>query len=446
MALAETLGLVKLKRNSKPDDSHFDLFRDRLMFPIFSATADVIGFGGRTLQPEGLPKYLNSSDSPVFNKSRVLYGIHETGKFIRAEDCAIVVEGYMDAIALYTAGIKNVVAILGTAFTPEHAKVLKRYSLNVIMLLDGDEAGLNGAERSLPILLAAGLTARGFALPDKMDPDDYIKAHGFEKLREEIARAPELFTLLLSRRWMQAYRGTASEKVRVVEQATEILGGAQNRQLVELYLLEIARQLDVDVPWVRKAMNQVGGSRPQPSTGGKGAQESIADESELSTDEGAFERISLSGASKEEVYVLSLLVHHEDLLGEFLEAGPQDVIELMTHQGVRAMLAVVAEEAKAHPDAFVDLAARLSTRVDDPALLNVAMCLLPQAKDDSEKSRELARKVMGDYLAAIRRRIQKVQGKTLVKQLKDHPSPENLEAFQSLQRSRLGFDPAKGAT
>src|SRR5690606_36084711 len=86
--LAETLGLLKSKRNAKADDSHFDIFRDRLMFPIFSSTGDVIGFGGRTLDPEGIPKYLNSSDSPVFNKSRVLYGIHETGKYIRAADQA----------------------------------------------------------------------------------------------------------------------------------------------------------------------------------------------------------------------------------------------------------------------------------------------------------------------------------------------------------------------
>jgi DNA primase len=216
----EKLQLIKPKKNPGPAqgiDRYFDLFRDRLMFPIFAPNGDTLGFGGRVLD-DTLPKYVNSADSPVFHKSKVLYGLHETGKFIRAQDEVIVVEGYMDAIALYVAGFKNVVAILGTAMTPEHAKLLKRYTSNVKMLLDGDEAGINAAEKSLPILLAAGLMAKGLILPEKLDPDEFIKERGAEALRTELDRAPELFNVLLTKRWLANYHGTDSEKVQVVNE------------------------------------------------------------------------------------------------------------------------------------------------------------------------------------------------------------------------------------
>jgi|GEM_PF-546693 len=252
---AETLGLIKPKKGGRVGDSHFDLFRDRLMFPIFSPTSDVIGFGGRTLG-DGMPKYVNSSDSSVFHKGKIFYGIHETGRYIRAQDEVIVVEGYMDAISLYVAGVKNVVAILGTAFTADHAKLLKRFTLNVKMLLDGDEAGISGAERSLPILLEAGLMAKGFVLPEKMDPDDYVRANGADQLRNDIASAPELFNLLLNRRWLQDYHGSPSEKVQIIDQAAMVLRGLQNQQLIDLYAVEMARQLDVDIPWLRRALHQ----------------------------------------------------------------------------------------------------------------------------------------------------------------------------------------------
>lgn len=178
LTAAETLGLIKKK---KTGSDYFDLFRNRIMFPIFSPSGDVLGFGGRTYTDEN-PKYLNSPETPLFSKGKVLYGLHETGKFIRSEDRAIIVEGYMDVIALYAVGIQNTAAILGTAFTPEHAKLLKRYTTQVTMLLDGDEAGMNAAEKSLPILLAAGLRVKGCFLPGGKDPDDFVKENGVEAL------------------------------------------------------------------------------------------------------------------------------------------------------------------------------------------------------------------------------------------------------------------------
>lgn len=429
---AEKLGLIKAKRNSRPEDSHFDLFRDRLIFPIFSATNDVIGFGGRTLS-DGTPKYLNSSDSPVFNKSRVLYGIHETGKFIRAEDRAIVVEGYMDAIALYTAGIKNVVAILGTAFTPDHAKILKRYTQNVVMLLDGDKAGLDGAERSLPILLEAGLMAKGFLLPDKMDPDDYVREQGAEKLRVEVDRAPELFSLLLLRRWMVGYHGSPSEKVSIVEEAGRFLGRMQNRQLYDLYVMELSRQLDVDMGWVRKALaahdlKHTGKSQAHRETVPEPAPIPIAQK------EPPVERIVLKSAPKDEAYVMSLVLHHETLMVELLDAGTDEIFELLTHPGVKRILELAVGRYRANPGGFAEIVASLTSLVDNPAPLLVAMIASPEGGPEG-----LERKLMQDYVNALHNRYLKNQAKVLAGQFKDQASPEKLAEFMSLQRDRLAL-------
>lgn len=463
LEMAEQLGLLKPKKNAPAKtqsvaDKYFDLFRDRLMFPIFSTTSDVIGFGGRTLG-DALPKYVNSSDSPVFHKSKVLYGIHETGKFIRAQDEAIVVEGYMDAISLYAAGVTNVVAILGTAFTPEHAKLLKRYTLNVKMLLDGDEAGISGAERSLPILLEAGLMPKGFVLPDKMDPDDYVKQKGADVLRAEIARAPELFNLLLTKRWMAKYHGSASEKVQIVEEAAMALKGMQNKQLMDLYLLEMTNQLDVDINWLRRALQQSQAALqarvvrtpaqttpvPHVGSGQSASPRPFHDEARTSsaplldvhslevsslTDEPA-PRVVLKGAPKDEGFVLSLILHNEVLMRELVEAGPEDVAAMFAHEGVRSLLLRAVRRYQEKPEGFTGLAATLASDVDLPGLLGVSVPLIP-----ADASEAAIKKLLADYLTAIRTRFQKAQLREMTQELRDRPSPEKLEEFMLLQRER----------
>lgn len=456
--LGESLGLLKPKKTGRGDDTHFDLFRDRLMFPIFSPSNEVLGFGGRTLG-DALPKYVNSSDSPVFTKGKILYGLHETGKFIRAKDEAIVVEGYMDAISLYAAGITNVVAILGTAFTPEHAKLLKRYTVNVKVLLDGDEAGISGAERSLPILLEAGLMPKGFVLPDKMDPDDYVRANGAEQLKSEIEKAPELFGLLLRRRWMQNYHGSAAEKVQILEEAGRVLRVMQNRQLMELYLLELCRELDVELPWVRRALaqqqqqlQQRGGSRPtgvtsRPVTGtpqperqaaGAQAEASRPEEGESHhNEEVEVPLVSVKDAPRDEAFVLSLLLHNETLMRELEDAGPAGLLEIISHDGIRRVLSISVEKYRQKPETFGSLAASLASQIDQPSVLTCSLELTQgmRSQGDAEE-----RRLMSDYLNAIRKRFLKNQAKVLATQLRDQASLEKLEQFMNIQRNRLSLN------
>lgn len=191
---------AQLVRKRKEGQGYFDMFRDRLMFPIHSPTGDVLAFGGRIIE-QGEPKYLNSPETPVFHKGKVLYGLAQTAKHIRSDDLVLVVEGYMDLVSIYQAGLKNVVATMGTALTPDHAKLIKRLTNNVVVLFDGDDAGKMAAERSLPILLSQGLFPRGLTLTEAKDPDEFVIKFGTEALKKQIDSAPDLFKVVL-KSWM----------------------------------------------------------------------------------------------------------------------------------------------------------------------------------------------------------------------------------------------------
>lgn len=169
--LAE-LGLVSVSKGKV-----FDKFRNRVMFPIINTGGKVIGFGGRIID-EGEPKYLNSQESAIFHKKDNLYGMNLTGKEVRKEDSIILVEGYMDVISLYQNGVRNVSASLGTALTENHVRLIRRYTKNVILSYDADQAGQNAALRGLDILYKGGCRARVLKVTQGKDPDEFIRSNG----------------------------------------------------------------------------------------------------------------------------------------------------------------------------------------------------------------------------------------------------------------------------
>lgn len=179
-----SLGLV-----SKSGDRYYDKFRNRVMFPIINSRGKVIGFGGRILG-DGMPKYLNSPESEVFLKKNNLYGINLTRSDMASKDQAILVEGYMDVVSLYQAGVTNVSASLGTALTDNQAKLISRYTKNVVLSYDSDQAGRNAALRGIDILHSQGLKPKVLHVTDGKDPDEFIKKHGklaFDELVDKAA-------------------------------------------------------------------------------------------------------------------------------------------------------------------------------------------------------------------------------------------------------------------
>lgn len=173
----ETKLLMELGLVSQSKGKYFDKFRNRVMFPIINTRGKVIGFGGRVLD-DGTPKYLNSPESAIFLKKNNLFGLNLTRQEINKRDCAILVEGYMDVISLYQAGVRNVSASLGTALTENQAAMLKRYTKNVILCYDSDSAGRAAALRGMDILRAAGCQVKVMHVTDGKDPDEFVKKHG----------------------------------------------------------------------------------------------------------------------------------------------------------------------------------------------------------------------------------------------------------------------------
>lgn len=169
--------LVELGLLSKSKGRYYDKFRGRVIFPILNTSGKVIGFGGRIIG-EGEPKYLNSQESSVFQKKYNLYGLNLTGNEVRKEDVIVLVEGYMDVVSLYQSGVRNVSASLGTALTENQARLLKRYTKNVILSYDADQAGQNAALRGLDILYKEGCRARVLKVTDGKDPDEFVKKNG----------------------------------------------------------------------------------------------------------------------------------------------------------------------------------------------------------------------------------------------------------------------------
>ncbi|MFW6347791.1 MAG: DNA primase [Cyclonatronaceae bacterium] len=174
-------GLIKY---SEQGNRPYDAFRGRLMFPIFNPSGKVIGFGGRILGDKKGPKYLNSPQTIVYNKSEVIYGIHSARNQIRRADQSILVEGYMDVLSLWQHGIKNVVATSGTALTPEQMRRLRNYSQNLLMVYDADNAGQNAMMRGLDIALEQDMHVRLMHLPDGEDPDSFVQQFGAESFTD----------------------------------------------------------------------------------------------------------------------------------------------------------------------------------------------------------------------------------------------------------------------
>jgi len=182
----EKAGLVR----KREDGTYYDYFRGRAMFPIFTPSGRVVGFGARKLREDDpLGKYINSPETLIYNKSRVLYGIYHAKDAIRAKDSAILVEGYADLITVYQAGVENVVASSGTALTAEQVQLLARYTKNIVIVYDADSAGSKAALRGVDLILENGLDVRVAQLPAGEDPDSFVKRNGAQAFNDVLERS-----------------------------------------------------------------------------------------------------------------------------------------------------------------------------------------------------------------------------------------------------------------
>jgi DNA primase len=215
-------GLIKPRDENRPDGEAYDRFRGRIMFPIHNDVGEVIAFSGRVLEKEAEgAKYLNSPETPLFRKGRVLFGLHKTKRGLIEANCAIVCEGQLDLITVFEAGITNVVAPQGTAFTEDQARILKRFVNEVILCFDADTAGQKAAERSLDALLQNNLVVRVAEMPAGEDPDTMIRNRGKEEFAKRVAAARDFFDWWIEREAASTDLNSLSAKMQLAHRLAE---------------------------------------------------------------------------------------------------------------------------------------------------------------------------------------------------------------------------------
>ena len=242
---AEDKDLVDLGLASRGRDGKlYDKFRNRVIFPIINTSGKVIGFGGRRIDDNDNPKYLNSPENAVFQKKNNLYALNTTKQEIGKEGNAILVEGYMDVISLYQHGVRNVAASLGTALTENQAKLLKRYTSSVNLCYDADSAGINAALRGIDILVPQGLKVKVFHVTDGKDPDEYAKAHGKDAFMKLVKDAPNAvqYKLNAARQGMDVTKD--DEKLEYIRKAAAILRKLSPVEM-DIYVRSLAEELKV---------------------------------------------------------------------------------------------------------------------------------------------------------------------------------------------------------
>lgn len=237
---------------------YYDRFRGRLMFPIRDESGRIIGFSGRIMTgDEKTAKYVNTPETPIFTKGRVLYGLDKTKRAIIEAKQAIVCEGQLDLIACFMAGVRNVVAPQGTAFTSDHGRILKRYCDEVVLCFDSDAAGQNAAVRSVDELLAAGLVVKVVTMPAGHDPDSLVREEGANRLREVVAGARPFFDFHLDYLCTRHDPQSDTGRVQISRALAESLAKVANGVLRATYLQRSAARLGVPEAALREEIAKV---------------------------------------------------------------------------------------------------------------------------------------------------------------------------------------------
>ncbi len=252
LTLLEKAGLILVKEGG----GYYDRFRNRIIFPIVDIKARELGFGARVLD-DTLPKYINSPETPIYTKGRNLYGLNLAKDAIRENDCAVMVEGYLDFILPYQEGLRNIVASQGTALTSEQARLLKRYTHNVVMVYDADKAGELAALRSLDIFIEEGMNVKVVSLPQGFDPDLFVREYGIVALQKKIEEAQNLFdykiNILKSRHDIKEAEG----KARIACEMLPTIKKFKNSILKAEYTKKFAEVLNVAEYYIVEELNKL---------------------------------------------------------------------------------------------------------------------------------------------------------------------------------------------
>jgi DNA primase len=367
LALVEQAGLILRKQEG---EGYYDRFRGRLMFPICDEQGRVVGFSGRVLSgEEKTAKYVNSPETPIFTKSKVFFGLDKSKRAVLEAGYAIVCEGQLDLIACFMAGVQNVVAPQGTAFTADHARILRRYVEEVVLCFDADEAGQNAAIRSLDSLLASGLAVRVATMPAPHDPDSFIQASGAAAFKQLIEKAEGFFDYYLNRLCATNEVTTDKGRLAVLRAMAEAVHKTGNVVLLDTYAQKTALRLGVAPDAVRAEFRKLAARKvPAPEAAESPAEVSAGPQK----------------PSTQEHWLLKLLLLHDDLATwAAAHLDPAWVQHALVKE-------IVAQRVAAHADqTWTNLAAFLE-ECDTPEMQSLITEATAQSRPIPNPSQQLA--------------------------------------------------------
>jgi DNA primase len=402
---ATALGLVA--ERSQGASGYYDRFRNRLMFPVFGLAGEVIAFSGRTLSsdPES-PKYINSPDSDVFSKGRILFGLYQARRAIRQKSRAILVEGNVDVLMLAQHGFEETVAPMGTALTEEQCLLLKRFSENVVLIYDGDSAGQAAAMKSIPLLLGCEMSGRVVTLSKGEDPDSLVSNGGPKALEELISNAPPLFDFVIERQ-LQTHDGSVPGIADVVDGIRPLFSLLCNPVERDLYSRRLAQRLQVSEPRMSRWLRRKSGQKAEA-------------EAEQTTE----------GAPAVERQLMSLVLRYPRFLPFWDGSGVSDP-HLTTHAGVRAVLMRALELYRKNDSLDI---AQLMQQLENDGLIKARDAVAQQMTEPDQFGNESERayvEIIDTIKAHAERRDKDVQRA----QLRSLSAQEQLATLKDLGQS-----------
>lgn len=407
---ARTLGLL---RPGKQDRGDYDLFRGRLIFPVYDLSGRIVAFAGRVLD-DSKPKYINSPESPVYHKGRILFGLYQARQAMRQCGEVLLVEGYFDQLALYRAGFPQVVATCGTALTPDHAQLLKRYVQKVVLLFDQDAAGKKATFKAMTVLQEEGIPAAVIELPKGEDPDSFLQKGGADAFRARLEKARSAMDFFMEDVLAEAGNGI-EQKVRAAEQIVEQISKLSSELEQDLYLKELAQRSGIDLEQLkqvnRKAVGQ--GQQRKKAYSAPSAESYPLPEPPLPVEQQEQSLPSSEGCapepdwSRSEETLLCLLLQNHISHKQILMAGGLD---LFYHQGAREVAEILLEKST---DSGLDLATFAGDLAPDKVRVLTGLSLL-----DKGQFSEGVDEVFSGCLQGLQRELKKRQRQESIEKLR----------------------------
>ena len=392
----------------KDRGGYYDRFRSRLLFPINDMSGRVVAFGGRILG-DGQPKYMNSPESPIFEKSRLLFGLQQHRQAIRQARRALVVEGNFDLLSLVVHGIENVVAPLGTALTRPHIHSLRSYSDEVVLLFDADAAGLKAAMRSIPYLLAEQVEGKVALLPQGHDPDSFVREQGAGAVDELVKTARPLAEFAFDT-LVQEHGLTLSGKNKIVGELQLLLAEAKNLDQRELMSAHFSEKLGVSPGYFQIQGQTREPSRPEVRLGPK--------------------QVSLKTMATRDRQLLDFLVLHPEYFKELEAAGMADIVTHPLAQEVFVHVQGLSNDGPCQPEDLL----RGVLHANLQAYIVELLTALPM--NTSEESSEVDRRMVDELLSWLQHEQQRRDGASLQQRIADAERGGNIELLMKLLREK----------